>query len=268
MERITSRENPQIKRMAKLLASRKAREEEKAFVCEGTRLVLDGVASGETPLLLLVTEQAITRYPALEEVVGTAERTLLISDELAARLGDTRTPQGVFALFKKLDNWKTAVTIKSGGGKRSFVLLSKVQDPGNVGAVMRSCEAMGVDGLLLSDDCADLYSPKTLRAGMGAVFRLPVRVCENIAAEISALRKAGVAVYAAALRPDAKRLGRFDFPAASAVVIGNEGGGLDDDIINACDNTVLIPMAGGAESLNAGVAAGILIWELCGKREE
>jgi TrmH family RNA methyltransferase len=262
MELLTSKENAAIKRVARLLSSRRFRDTEGSFVCEGARLILDGIESGHTPEALYTTQRAFERYPALQEAAKASDKAYLITEALAEKIAETSSPQGVFAVFKKLDNGKTPATIKSGDGKRSYVLLSQVQDPGNVGAILRTCEAFGVTEVLLSADCADPYSPKVLRAGMGAVFRQPLRLCANLLTEMETLRESGVHLFAAALGEDSRRLGEIAFPPAAGVLIGNEGNGLPEELIAACDDCLLIPMPGGAESLNAAVAAGILVWEI------
>jgi TrmH family RNA methyltransferase len=262
MESLTSKENAAIKYVARLLSSRRLREEEGSFVCEGARLILDGIESGHTPQSLYITQRAMERYPALEDAACVAQKAYLITEALAEKITETSSPQGVFAIFQKLDNRETPATIKSGGDKRSYVLLSHVQDPGNVGAILRTCEAFGVTEVLLSADCADPYSPKVLRAGMGAVFRQPLRLCVDLFTEMETLRQNGVHLFAAALGEDSRRLGEITFPPVSGVLIGNEGNGLPEELVAACDDSLLIPMPGGAESLNAAVAAGILVWEM------
>ena len=255
---ISSKTNADIKWLKRLIDSKKERDEQGLFVCEGARLSLDGAAGGQTPVACYYTAHAAQKFPAVAALAEQCPKAAMITDDIAAKLADTHSPQGVFAVYKKLDNSQTADTIKRG----KKVLLSAVQDPGNVGAIMRSCEAFGVQELILSEDCADRYSAKVLRASMGGIFRLPTRVTADLAAEIADLRRAGTHVYAAALTQDSHPVEACDFAGSCAVLIGNEGNGLTDGLIASCDGTVMIPMPGGAESLNAGVAAGILIWEM------
>lgn len=265
LKQITSRENPEIKNLRKLLSSKKERDGQGLFVCEGIRLCLDGIRSGHTPAAIYMTEETAAKHPELAEAAGQAGCAAVIPRFLAESVADTKSTQGVFAVFKKLDNLKCPVTIRNGKCFR-YVLLSTVQDPGNLGAILRTCEAFGVDGVILSPDCADPYGPKALRAAMGAIFRLPVAPGADLAAEIRSLRGQGAAVYAAALRKDAVSVKDCDFSGASAILIGNEGNGLPEALIAACTGSVMVPMAGGAESLNAGAAAHILIWEMTGSK--
>ena len=259
MEHITSKDNSAIKRLAKLVSSKKERDAAGLFVCEGARLCIDGVKSGYIPCELFVTVTAAKKYPEILQIADKCAKTAVITDALAGKISDTGTTQGVFAVFKRLDNDATAVKIKNGG---KYVLLSSLQDPGNVGTIMRTCEAFGIDGLIVSCDCPDIYSGKVLRASMGAVFRLPVLVSNDINRQIHLLRQGGTNVLAAALAEDAVPVSRADFSGTAAVVIGNEGSGLEPETVSACNGTVIIPMSGGAESLNASVAAAILVWEM------
>jgi len=131
--------------------------------------------------------------------------------------------------------------------------------------VLRSAEAMGADGVLLSADCVDLFGPKTLRAAMGAVFRLPVAVCEDLAADIGRLRGRGLACYASVVWADAQPVTGVDFSRGGLIVVGNEARGVSETMRTACGEVLTIPMRGRAESLNAAAAAALLLWELCGR---
>jgi TrmH family RNA methyltransferase len=148
------------------------------------------------------------------------------------------------------------------------ILLESVRDPLNVGAIIRSAAALGVGHLILSADCADVYHPRTVRAAMGPLFSMPITRVEDLAGSVAALRAEGRPVYAAALDDTALRLGSFplhDGETAACAVIGNEGHGLSEDVIRACTRSIYIPMEADTESLNAGVAAALLMWELCKK---
>ena len=235
IQQITSKENAKLKAAAKLVHSKKERVATGSFLAEGCRLCTDALNSGRRPLRVFVTEQ------------------------LAHKLSDTQTPQGVFCVFPILDNCAQLDTIK----KNRIVILSSLQDPGNIGTIIRTAEAFGVDMILISADCPDLYAPKTLRATMGGVFRLPVVVVEDLRGQILSLHDQGVQVYAAALHRDSVPITELNFQQPSAVVIGNEGNGLTEEIIAACTKPMVIPMAGRAESLNAAVAATVAIWEMC-----
>lgn len=259
---ITSKDNPQIRLAAALLSGKKSRDEQNLFVIEGWRLCADAARSGVRIRQLLITQPLQAHGAAQSDVALVMEKAQVvvqISGPAAARLSDTQSPQGVVAICEKLDNRQCAVTIKRSG---HFLLLEAIQDPGNLGAALRTADAMAIDGVFLGPGCADLYSPKVLRASMGGLFRLPVRQVPDLVAAAIELRETGAAVWAAALHPQAQRAGEVDFSHGGAVAIGNEGAGLSDTMLAACTGSIYIPMAQGANSLNAAVAAGILLWEM------
>ena len=258
IQQITSKENAKLKAAAKLVHSKKERVATGSFLAEGCRLCSDALNSGRRPLRVFITEQLLEREDC-QRLLAESPENYLITEQLAHKLSDTQTPQGVFCVFPVLDNCAQLDTIK----KNRIVILSSLQDPGNIGTIIRTAEAFGVDMILMSADCPDLYAPKTLRATMGGVFRLPVVVVEDLRGQILSLRDQGVQVYAAALHRDSVPITELNFQQPSAVVIGNEGNGLTEEIIAACTKPMVIPMAGRAESLNAAVAATVAIWEMC-----
>jgi TrmH family RNA methyltransferase len=143
---------------------------------------------------------------------------------------------------------------------RRLVFLESIRDPSNLGAIIRSAAAFGVDALVLSEDCADIYNAKTVRASMGTLFTQPILRVRDMREAVLTARQAGRRVFAAALDRDALQLGAFDVQMGDCVVIGNEGHGLSPETVAACDAAVFIPMTARAESLNAAVAASILMW--------
>ena len=144
---------------------------------------------------------------------------------------------------------------------RGIVLLDSIRDPGNLGAILRSCAAFGGSRVILSSDCADLYHPRTQRASMGAAFKLHIDITDDMPHTIELLREASFRVFAAELKSGAKSVLEVDLCARDAIVIGNEGHGISEKVSAACDGSIYIPIENGVESLNASVAASILIWE-------
>lgn len=257
-EIITSRDNQKVKRIAKLLTSKRYRTTEHAFVAEGARLCEELVLSGIAIRELYLTKEAEERYRSETSLLSIqAEECFYITEELAERISDTGTPQGIFAVCAMLDHSPSVVIPQQGG---SYVLLEHVQDPGNVGTILRTAQAFGLQGAWLTSS-ADIYSPKVLRASMGGIFRLPIVLEEDFASATQRLKEK-VSVYAAALTPEAHPVSRSLFKKGGAIMIGNEGAGLSEKRIQDCTGAVIIPMAGGAESLNASIAAGILLWEM------
>lgn len=251
---ITSRENPLIKEAAALVRDKKARKDSGLFVAEGARACFEAVKSSAEVLRVFVTEEAERRYSeyVLPLISGAAE-TCYITPGVAEKISETKSPQGVFALCRMAEN---PPDLEQEG---VFVLLSELQDPGNIGTILRTCEAMNVRGVLLCS-CADVYSPKVLRSAMGCLFRLPFTVLTSTEEGLKKLHKHAVSCYAAALSTEAEMLPQVKFAKKSCIVIGNEGNGLSAESIAACDKTVMIPMPGRAESLNAASAAAILIY--------
>ena len=260
MERITSRENPQIKQLTKLIAQKKERTRTGLFVAEGARIAADAVKSGLAVEQLFLTPQARERYPQEAALLTEkAQQIYELTPELAQKIAKPNPPHGVFCVLPMLDNHFQTATI---WGTGHYLVLCSLQDPGNLGTIIRSCEAFGIDRLFLTDDCPDLYSPKVLRATMGGVFRLPITVVDNLPGLFEKFWGEKVPVYAAALQEGAKDITQLPLNQGGAVVIGNEGKGLPPEVVALCDSAVIIPMAGRAESLNASVAASIVAWEM------
>lgn len=249
MEFITSRQNPLALQIRRLNGSRSARREARLFSAEGPKLLEEAVKAG-TEIDTLVTARG--RPPAQEPPV---RRRVEVPPDLLRSLCDTRTPQGVLFLAK-LPGLAPPERLKGG----RWLVLDGLQDPGNVGTIWRTADALGADGLLLVNSCADPFSPKTVRSAMGACFRLPVYEAE--AADLPGLlERSGLPLYATALREDtadikAERLDRC------AVVIGSEGRGVSPELLNWSEQTVRIPMRARCESLNAAAAAAIVLWEM------
>ena len=195
-------------------------------------------------------------------------RFALVPDDALARLCPGVRHQGVLARLRSSSRvaWETLLTEAADAPLPLVVALDQVQDPGNVGTLLRSAAAFGFDGVLLSDGCASVFAPKTLRASMGAAVRVPVMEVGAMPAAIAALRAKNITCLAAALyQSQPLSAARPGYPGGVCVVIGSEGQGLTDETIAACTSTVRIPMTDRVESLNAGIAGSILLWHF---REE
>ena len=249
MERITSRQNPLIARLRKLGTDKKTRRAEGAFLCEGTKLVEEALKWGAQVETLVVAEG--TQPPSqLPEGVRLVE----VPADVLKSASTVDTPQGMLAVCRTPD-LTPPETLTPG----RYLVLDGVQDPGNVGTVWRTADAFGAEGLILLPGCAEPFAPKTVRATMGACFRLPV--WELTLEELTGLLdRAGLPLYATALREDTADLRQADLERA-AVVIGSEGRGVSSQVLAACQATLKIPMRERCESLNAAVAAAIVLWE-------
>ncbi len=256
---VTSRNNPHVRQLDDLLRRKKAREESSLMALEGRRLVVDAWAAGLVPQTLFITPEAWQKAPKeLEPLLHSAREVVWLDASLAARIGDTQAPQGVFALCPQPSLEKEKVPVRPDG---RYLLLHKVRDPGNLGSILRTAAALGADGAFLCE-CVEVFSPKVLRASMGGVWRLPIALTDTLEPVLSLLREAGVATFAAALRQGAKGPECLALAKGRAVLIGNEGDGLPDHLIDACDHVVMLPMKSGSDSLGASMAAGILLWEM------
>lgn len=251
MERevITSRANPLLARIRKLNSRRAFRREAGAFAAEGPKLLAEALRWG-MELEAVICAQGV-ELPQLP----TGTRTVEVSDSLLASIADTQSPQGIVFICRGKDS---AMPDRLEG--RRYLVLDGVQDPGNVGTIWRSADAFGADGLILCGGCADPWSPKTVRATMGAAFRLPVY--EAALAQVAErLSRAGIPLYAAALRADTVDVRAVDLKSC-AVVIGSEGRGVSQEALELCGKTIKIPMRARCESLNAAVAAAVVLWEM------
>jgi TrmH family RNA methyltransferase len=182
------------------------------------------------------------------------------------QLSDEKSPEGVICVAEYLENKHREVSSEglSADSDSKILLLESLRDPQNVGAVIRVAAAFGVDKIIMSRDCADIYSPKTLRAAMGTVFDVRIDRVDDLPLAVEKLRGYGRRVFAAALDRDSVKLGELEMKSGDCVVIGNEGHGLTNETVSACNGTVFIPMSDGVESLNAATAAAVLVWEFFG----
>ena len=248
MERITSRSNQLLAHIRKLGTSRSYRREMGEFLCDGGKL-LEEALRWQAPITAVVCREGAA-LPPLPEAV----RQVAVPADVLASVSPVETPQSL--LFTVRMPAEKAPAALEG---RRYLALEGVQDPGNVGTMIRTADAFDADGVILLEGCADLYNPKTVRSTMGAIFRRPVFSCPL--AELSALaREAALPLWGAALREDTADLRGADLR-RGVILIGSEGRGLSPAALAACDRTVRIPMSGRCESLNAAAAAAILLWE-------
>ena len=248
MEQITSRSNPLITRFRKLASDRKLRRKEGLMVCEGPKMLSEALSWGFIPEIALVTED-------FDDTLPEETRTVQVPADLLRSAAPTQTPQKILFLAP-IPAGSLPETLP---GKR-YLILDGLQDPGNVGTLWRTADAFGANGLILLPGCADPWSPKTVRATMGACFRLPVWEAA-LEEALSLCSGSGLPLYAAALRDDTLDLRELSFDRC-AVAIGSEGRGVSDAVLEACDATVKIPMTDRCESLNAAVAGAVFLWEL------
>lgn len=256
---ITSRKNPKITAAAALLDA-KERKKTGLFLLEGARLCADAAENGVEIQTLFLTEKAAETYAALIKTVSAAAReTFFIDPHVAEKLSDTAGSQHVYCVCRKREE---APAVDPAG---FYLLTDRVQTPDNLGALSRSAEAFGAAGLIVCGGC-DIWSPKALRASMGALLRFPVMKEENAADAVKKLVAMGMRVFAAVLDDSARDIRTVQYTGGAALVIGNEGQGVSPETVACCTDLVKIPMAGRAESLNAAAAGAVLLWELAGRK--
>ncbi|MBQ9155632.1 MAG: RNA methyltransferase [Eubacterium sp.] len=254
---ITSVSNPKIKNLISLKKSARERRKQESFLVEGPRMFFE-IPAGQLREVYL-TEEFEHRFG--DRLAG--YRYECISDNVCRHLSDTRTPQGVIAVVRPR-HWPLSDLISS-AGVPCFMVLENLQDPGNLGTILRTAEAAGVTGIIMNRDCVDPYNPKVIRSTMGAVFRMPFLVVEDLAGALAAMKREGILVYAAHL--EGKIFYEEDYKKPAAFLIGNEGNGLTDETASLADRLIRIPMKGNTESLNAAMAAGLIMYEVMRQRD-
>ena len=253
---ITAKNNPKIKETKALLTMSKERKNSGLFVLEGIRLCCDAIKSGCKVTNAFCTEACVEKYAQdIAIIKENSENFYLVSNEVLKAISDTVTPQGVVCVAKMHQK-----DFEYEQGKK-YIALDTVQNPDNLGAISRTAEAFGIDGMVIFGGC-DIYNPKALRASMGALIRLPVKACESLSKEIEKCKEMGIDTFATVPDRDAKDITKVDFSKGAFCIIGNEGNGVSKEIIALCDEKITIKMSGRAESLNAAAAASITMWEL------
>jgi TrmH family RNA methyltransferase len=249
---ITSRDNPRVKRWARLLADARVRREEGKAVLEGPHLVAEALQAGLQPLALIVSESGLQRAE-IHDLLGRLEPVVL-GDRVFKALSDADTPQGIAA----------EIAIPRIQGRGDCVFLEGVQDPANVGAILRTAAAFGVGEVVLDRACADPWAPKTLRAGMGGHFKLAIRQVFDIAGVVESF--AGTSLCTVASGGTALPSARFD--GRLGWIFGGEGRGITDAVVQRASLQVRIPMRAGTESLNVAAAAAVCLYEAFRQRQQ
>lgn len=259
MNKINSRENAFVKNIIRLSKSSKERRKQGVFVAEGLRLCQDALKSDCFFEFICFSGSFVEKHgdlcSAFKERCGSL---FVLSDALFHSICDTQTPQGILCGVKMLDKTVDSDKIRLSG---KIIALDNLQDPGNMGAILRTADAFGIDAVIVNRGCCDIYCPKVVRGSMGAIFRQNIISIPDLPAFLISYNKLGNS-FAAVLSDTSVSVGASVFPDNSLAVIGNEGGGVSKEVIQACTEKIIIPMSGKAESLNAAVAAGIIMWEM------
>ena len=266
---ITSRNNQTVK-WAASLQEKKWREREKCFIAEGEKLTYEAIEAKLPLHSVFVAEGKKDRVlPRLAELLVTEENVntpvYVLSDTTFEKISTEKAPQGVISVIKYLDFFYNIDIIY----KEEFFLekdekalaLCSVRDPGNLGSVIRSAVAFGVDHIVLTSDCADVYNPKTVRSAMGSLFRTKITMVKDFESFIASAKEKGRRVFSAELTENARSLNEIGMCGSDIIIIGNEGHGIPESISSKTSGSVYIPISKKTESLNASVAAAIFMWE-------
>ena len=255
---LSSRENSAVKNVRRLIAESKARQKQGLFAVQGITLCEEVLACGVPVDSVFFTDRALSRAPGLMPLIENAPLAYRVTDPVMQYIASLKEPEGIVCVCKMLDKGQKLDTINMWD---KLVLLDNLRDPGNLGTIIRTACALGMDAVLLTEGCCDLYSDKVLRGCMGALFRMPVIDRLPVSETVDRLRQKGVQLYATALRDDAQPIGSVAFETPFCVAFGNEANGISPELLARCDHTVIIPMRRGTESLNVASAAAIVLWE-------
>lgn len=257
MQIIQSINNDKIKETS-FLKDRSQREEKQLFFFEGIHLFEEFVRYGNKPVSIFVTENAMKKYA--DKLTPFDDVLYEVSDRAYGKMSCEQSPQGVLCVAKYTDNILHESLQDKGG-----IILESVRDTGNLGTIIRTAVSLGINGITVSNDCADLFSPKTVRASMGAVFAVDINITNDVCCYVRRLKENGNRVFAACLYGETQTLGRFETREDDVFVLGNEGNGVTEYTASECTSRVIIPMSGKTESLNVAAAATIIMWEMARK---
>ena len=258
MIEITSIKNPLIKEI-KSLYRKKERMKSKTFIIEGIKIIEEAIDHSYSIKNIIYTDKLMNTKGGLEffETIKDREELIFVPDNIFREISDTENPQGVLAIarfrFEDLDKLKEKEN-------PSLIFLDRLQDPGNMGTIIRTADAFNMDGIIITDGSVDPYNPKVVRATMGSIFRLPIYYIEDSIQGLSYLKENGLRIFSTSLEGSLP-IYDIDYNKGFILVIGNESTGVSDEIYSLSDELIRIPMPGRAESLNAGVAASIIMYE-------
>lgn len=250
---ITSTNNQQIKNIQLLNEKAKFRKETGLFVAEGIKIFLE--APSELISRVYVTESYLNKSEYKDKIAALPHE--IVKDDVFKKISDTKTPQGILTIIKfpkySLDN---LINRERG----VYLVLNCIQDPGNIGTMIRTGEGAGIAGIIMDKGCVDIFNPKVIRSTMGSIFRVPYYISDNLEDTIDKMKKSGIKMLAAHLK-GTNDYRKIEYPDRVGIMIGNEGNGLANNIAELSDLYVKIPMEGKLESLNAAVSAALLMYE-------
>lgn len=251
---IESGANAQIKKIKKIKKSAKFRREQGMFAVEGWKMLEEAIRHG-LAREIYISEHAVPEWERRAYPEGRPAQ--VVSEALFREISDTVTPQGVLALVETPQYFLDETADSDGA---ALLILENIQDPGNLGTMMRASEGAGMSGVVLGKGCVDIYNPKAVRATMGSLFRMPFFLSDNLVSDVERLKGKGFTMYAAHLAGK-RAYTEVSYQGKTGIIIGNEANGLSEQISSLADCLVRIPMDGQLESLNAAVSAALLMYE-------
>lgn len=258
---ITSASNERIKAVKRLVKSSRDRNEKGVYVVEGIRMFREIPADYMAEVY--VSEAFADKYA--EELSKLSIEPCIVADKVFNSMSDTSTPQGILSLVKMKKYSLDSICCDNNGCQPFILIVERLQDPGNLGTIIRTAEGAGVTGIVISGDSVDIYNPKTVRSTMGSVFRMPVYVSEDLISDIKMIKKSGITIYGAHL--DGSDFYNKNLTKACGFLIGNEGNGLSAGVSALSDELIKIPMMGKVESLNAATSAAVISYEVLRQRK-
>ncbi len=268
-ETIISKNNRNLINTASLY-EKKYRELYGLFIAEGKKLFLEAVGCGLDISSVYIAESRknlfVEMISAVTDEKYNSVPVYIVSDACFSKISSEKAPQGIITTIKYLDNYKKYNIInikeeeKTADPIKKTLMLCDMQDPGNLGSVIRSAVALGADRIIMSSGCADVFNPKTVRAAMGSLFRVELTEVSDFAGTVKALRNSGRRVFAAELTDGAVSLDCVSLSQSDIVIIGNEGHGIPAEVSSVCDKSIYIPIKAGVDSLNASVAAALFMY--------
>lgn len=257
---ITSAQNNKVKKIIQLLGKSKARKKEGLFIVEGKKIISE--IDKERIYEIFVSKTFSEKEESyVEQLINQKIKLEIVSDTIMKHISDSITPQGILGLIKIVPTRLDMLMEEN----PFIIMLENIQDPGNLGTIIRTADAVKASGVILSKGSVDVYNPKVVRATMGAIFRVPIISDRNLSEDIETLKNHQIEILASHLK-GSTNIYQSDLTGAICVLIGNEGNGLTEEITNLADKNIKIPMIGQSESLNAGVATSIIAYEALRQR--
>lgn len=264
MKNISSSSNPIIKN-AKSLYRKKERWNKKLFLIEGVKIVGECIESGIEPIYILFSDVLFSTTGGerlFNKIKRYDEKLVKLPNKLLKDISDTENPQGILAIVK-FNILELDILFKM--KDKFFIILDELQDPGNMGTIIRTADAFGASGVVVTSNCVDIYNPKVVRSTMGSLFHVPIVYIEDKLQIINKLKSKKIQVYATSLE-SANYIYDVNFKRDFALIIGNESKGVSEEILALADGTIKIPIIGNAESLNAAIASSIIMYEAVRQR--